>query len=217
MKELLDYDWELGHEKLIIKVNSYMYGGLYIGLYTKGDGPSDIFCDLTVNLSGYELEDNEAFINDFSSKNYLKFIKQHRLGKVLEDVGHSGYCTYAKVAFDMDRLAELDKKGVERYYRQLEELKALSRLSDILEILNKEDMFVDFREGIPYMERHWQGREVYKYIIRNLLTFNDSGSVENAGIDGKLLSDFIKDAKFYGMRLRASEQKAIQKDSSEKD
>ena len=45
----------------------------------------------------------------------LKFIKKHKLGVFLPEVGFSGYCTYAKVAFDMERLKEFDPKGMEEY------------------------------------------------------------------------------------------------------
>ncbi len=36
----------------------------------------------------------------------LHFIKEHKLGKVLNETGRSGYATYQKVAFDLARLAE---------------------------------------------------------------------------------------------------------------
>ena len=118
MKErrTLEYDWEHGQEELTIKVDSYLTGGgLYIGLYCEEEGEEEAFGDLTVNLPFEQAEVNEAYIADFGSKDKLKFIRKHKLGKVLPEFGYSGYCKYAKVAFDLERLAGLDPEGVERY------------------------------------------------------------------------------------------------------
>ena len=68
-----------------------------------------------MNLPAYSLEPNEAFISDFDSKNKLAFIKKHKIGKVLPWKGRSGYCQYAVVAFDLNRLSQYDKEGVERF------------------------------------------------------------------------------------------------------
>lgn len=54
---------------------------------------------------------NEAYIDNFLSKESLRFIKKHKLGVILPEIGFSGYCTYAKVAFDMERLRELIQKA----------------------------------------------------------------------------------------------------------
>ena len=114
----LGYDWELGHEELSIKVGAYYYGGgLYINLYHLEDGVSESFADLTVNLPYDELLAGEAYIEEFDSKNKLEFIKRHKLGKVLPEQGHSGFVTYSKVKFDLERLAQFDKEGVQEYCR----------------------------------------------------------------------------------------------------
>lgn len=115
-RKTVGYDWEFGHEELEVQVASYHYGdGLYIGLLNAKDG--EPFGDLTVNIPFQPCGVNEAYIDDFSAKDKLSFIKKHKLGKVLPEKGHSGYCTYSKVAFDLERLAELDSKGVEKYKR----------------------------------------------------------------------------------------------------
>lgn len=115
----LGYDWEFGHKELIVKVDAYATGhGLYVGLYHMVGGKLDDFGDLTVNLPEYPTEINEAYINGDFSKDKLAFIKKHKLGKKLPDVGRSGLGKYAKVAFDLKRLAELDPEGME-YYREL--------------------------------------------------------------------------------------------------
>lgn len=118
MEELktLGYDWEFGHEELALEVDAYTYGDrLYIGLLHQEEGKMEPFGDLTINLPYSEAEMNEAYIDDFSSKSKLAFIKKHKLGKVLPEVGCSGYGRYAKVAFDLERLAEIDPEGVERF------------------------------------------------------------------------------------------------------
>lgn len=116
----LSYDWEFGREELVIKVDRYTYGGLYVGLYNKEEHNLEPFADLTVNLPGYSLEPDEAFIDDFCSKDKLKFIKQHKLGrKKLSEVGRSGRCEYALVAFDLKRLEKFDRDGVAEYRRSM--------------------------------------------------------------------------------------------------
>lgn len=117
-RKTLEYQWEYGTEDIALEVNAYRYGNrLYIGMYSQDEGVWEPFSDLTVNLPGYPVKANEAFIDDFCSADKLEFIEKHRLGKRLPEVGYSGYCTYAKVAFDLERLAEFDKEGVERFRR----------------------------------------------------------------------------------------------------
>lgn len=112
----LGYDWEYGHEELALEVAAYAYGNrLYIGLLHQEEGQMESFANLTVNLPYSEAEINEAYIEDFASKSKLAFIKKHKLGKILPEMGFSGYVRYAKVAFDLERLAEFDPEGVERF------------------------------------------------------------------------------------------------------
>lgn len=121
----LGFDWEFGHEELALEVASYANNGcLYIGLHNKTEEGFEQFGDLTVNLPMSSMippEPNEAYIDNFSSKEKLRFIKAHKLGDILPEVGFSGYCTYAKVAFDMERLRDLDPKGVEEYLQRRKE------------------------------------------------------------------------------------------------
>lgn len=113
---MLGYDGQFGHEELMLEVGAYVHGKrLYIGLNHWDEGSIESFSNLTVNLPGYPLEANEAYINDLDSQSKLKFIRRHKLGKVLPERGYSGYVTYAKVAFDLDRLAIYDPKGVAEY------------------------------------------------------------------------------------------------------
>lgn len=115
-EKTLGYDWEYGHEEITLEVSSYFYGdNLAVLMYREEAGEPEVFCDLTVNLPGYSLESNEAFIDHNMSKDKIQFICQHKLGKILPEKGQSGFCTFTKVAFDLDRLAEFDKEGVERF------------------------------------------------------------------------------------------------------
>lgn len=113
----LGFDWEFGHEELSLQVSSYANNGcLYVGLYNKGEEGFEPFGDLTVNLPMSSMippESNEAYISGSFSREKLQFIKKHELGVLLPEEGFSGYCTYAKVAFDMERLREFDPKGME--------------------------------------------------------------------------------------------------------
>lgn len=114
----LSYDWELGHENLFLQVSFYSSNGnLYVGLHRKERGIAEAFGDLTVNLPFEPVRVNEAYIDEFSSKSKLEFIEKHKLGKVRPERGRFGDGEYYKVAFDLERLAEFDKKGVEKYRR----------------------------------------------------------------------------------------------------
>lgn len=131
MKEqpILGYDWEMGHEEIKLEIGTYYTGkGLYIGMLAKEDGVWESFSDLTVNLPFERSDVHEAFIQDFGSKEKLKFIQKHKLGKILSERGHSGFCTYAKVAFDLKRLEELDPEGMKRFYKDHPELEEKSQV-----------------------------------------------------------------------------------------
>ena len=49
----------------------------------------------------------------------LNFIKEYKLGKVLNETARSGYATYQKVAFDLERLAEFDPEGVAEHCKMM--------------------------------------------------------------------------------------------------
>lgn len=112
----LSYDWEYGYEEVVLKVDSYIEGKrLYIGLAYMEEGNLENFSDLTVNLPFEPVKENEAYIEDFLSKSHLKFIETHKLGETLPEYGYSGFVKSTKVAFDLERLAEYDREGVENY------------------------------------------------------------------------------------------------------
>lgn len=112
------FKWELGEEIVSLEVGSYAYGDrLYIGMTCHGEDGPEPFADMTVNITAYSLEPNEAFISGDISKDLLRFIKENKLGKVLPYTVQSGYGRYAVVAFDLDKLKEFDPKGIDEFKR----------------------------------------------------------------------------------------------------
>ena len=116
----LGYDWEYGHEEVAIRVSSYRNNGnLYVGLCHREEGEWEDFGDVTINLPFSFLEPNEAYITGDFTKDMIRFIKAHKLGKVLDETAKSGYGTYQKVAFDLARLAEVDPEGVAEHCKMM--------------------------------------------------------------------------------------------------
>ena len=60
------------------------------------------------------------FISDFECKYKLSFIRKYKLGEVLQRVGHSGFCDYRLVRFDLEKLAEYDREGVKKFLAEQE-------------------------------------------------------------------------------------------------
>ena len=119
-RKTLPFPWEYGQEEITLKVSSYAYGnGLAILMYRQEEGELELFDDLTVNLpGGYGLEPQEAFISGDFTKDKLAFIEKNRLGNRLPGQARSGFATYTPVAFDLSRLAQYDREGVEEFCRQ---------------------------------------------------------------------------------------------------
>lgn len=90
--------------------------------------------------------------------------------------------------------------------------KVSATLNKMLNVLNFDDMYCDFANGKLYMrdgKSRWQGRGIYRYILRECLHFDENGLIEGFDIDPKMLSDFLLDAENYGLKLSKEEQKAI--------
>ena len=119
-RKILPFSWEYGQEEITLKVSSYAYGnGLAILMYRQEEGELELFDDLTVNLpGGYGLKPQEAFISGDFTKDKLAFIEKNRLGNILPGQARSGFATYTPVAFDLSRLAQYDREGVEEFCRQ---------------------------------------------------------------------------------------------------
>ena len=104
-RKTLPFPWEYGQEEITLKVSSYAYGnGLAILMYCQEEGELELFDDLTVS-------------GDFT-KDKLAFIEKNRLGNRLPGQARSGFATYTPVAFDLSRLAQYDREGVEEFCRQ---------------------------------------------------------------------------------------------------
>ena len=113
------FRWDYGDTEIALYVASYQYGNrLYVEMFSRCEDGVDgwePFDDLTVNLPGYYLEPDEAYICADFSKDKLNFITDYGLGEILPEKGHSGMEEYSLVKFNLEKLAEFDRVGVEKY------------------------------------------------------------------------------------------------------
>ena len=83
-----------------------MGGGLHIEIWNEEDGPIAV---LTRNLVGERKpKENEAYVDLNNCPCALDFIEEYELGKTTDYYGHSGFCIYPLVAFDMDKIKEYE-------------------------------------------------------------------------------------------------------------
>ncbi len=115
----------LGEHELTVTVCSYAQNGrLAVNLLCKEEGYWEPFAFLTVNLPKEPLKANEAFIKDFDENaGLLDFVLKNQLGTLCPERGRSGFCTYPKIAFDMEKLREFDPEGTEKYLAQAQQKK----------------------------------------------------------------------------------------------
>lgn len=113
------FRWDYEDTEIALYVASYQYGNrLYVEMFSRCEDGVDgwePFDDLTVNLPGYYLEPDEAYICADFSKDKLNFITDYGLGEILPEKGHSGMEEYSLVKFNLKKLAEFDRVGVEKY------------------------------------------------------------------------------------------------------
>ena len=113
------FRWDYEDTEIALYVASYQYGNrLYVEMFSRCEDGVDgwePFDDLTVNLPGYYLEPDEAYICADFSKDKLNFITDYGLGEILPEKGHSGMKEYSLVKFNLEKLAEFDRVGVEKY------------------------------------------------------------------------------------------------------
>ena len=103
-QKILQYEGPVRNEEIVLKVASYAYGNqLFVGMMRPGE-EEESYGDLTINLPYEDVERNEAFISDLNWKYKIKFIRKYKLGRVRRRVGHSGYCTYRLVQFNLKKL-----------------------------------------------------------------------------------------------------------------
>ncbi|HJB35389.1 MAG TPA: DUF4313 domain-containing protein [Candidatus Blautia merdipullorum] len=113
------FRWDYEDTEIALYVASYQYGNrLYVEMFSRCEDGVDgwePFDDLTVNLPGYYLEPDEAYICADFSEDKLNFITDYGLGELLPEKGHSGMEEYSLVKFNLEKLAEFDRVGVEKY------------------------------------------------------------------------------------------------------
>ena len=113
------FRWDYEDTEIALYVASYHYGnGLYVEMFSRCEDGVDgwePFDDLTVNLPGYYLEPDEAYICADFSEDKINFITDYGLGEILPEKGHSGMEEYSLVKFNLEKLAEFDRVGVEKY------------------------------------------------------------------------------------------------------
>ena len=110
------FHWDYEDTEIALYVASYLFGeGLYIEMFSPCEEGWEPFGDLTVNLPGYYLEPDEAFICADFAEDKLNFITDYGLGEILQEKGHSGMEEYRLVQFNLEKLAEFDRVGVEKY------------------------------------------------------------------------------------------------------
>lgn len=114
-----------------IKVYDYVNGNRLAIFLTDDEGD---FSDITVNLTDMIINDiDEGFINsNFDTENGRKFIdKLKEIGIISYSYGFINYNmgSYELVKFDLDKLKEYDKVGVNKYINKVLDL-------NIIDILN---------------------------------------------------------------------------------
>lgn len=114
-----------------IKVYDYVNGNRLAIFLTDDEGD---FSDITVNLTDTIINDiDEGFINsNFDTENGRKFIdKLKEIGIISYSYGFINYNmgSYELVKFDLDKLKEYDKVGVNKYMNKVLDL-------NIIDILN---------------------------------------------------------------------------------
>lgn len=114
--KIVPFNWKYGEEMVSLHVNRYMDNDrLYIGMWNYEEDYPEPFCDMTVNLPGYRLDYDHAFINGDLGSDLVEFITEQGLGIICPEKGRSGYREYHLVKFNMEKLKEFDPKGVRNY------------------------------------------------------------------------------------------------------
>lgn len=104
--------------KLSLQVTQYRNNGnLAILAYTEGEP----YGNITINLSGYWLDEDEGFIDALTKDSGLeeKLIKEGIIKEIITKVNYN-MGKYDLVVFNIEKLKEYDPKGVEEYKKLLE-------------------------------------------------------------------------------------------------
>lgn len=104
---------------LFIQVEQYQNNGnLAILAYTE----DELYGDITINLQGYSIDEDEGIINAITKDSGLeqKLIEEGIIKEVITTVKYN-MGKYDFVVFDMEKLKEYDPKGIEKYQQSFEE------------------------------------------------------------------------------------------------
>lgn len=120
--QTLPFNNRFGNYDLALAVKTYEDNGrLAVELLCLEEDYLEPYAMLTVNLPGEAVKPNEAFIKDFDeNQGLLQFVLDNHLGTLCPERGFSGFCSYPKIAFDLEKLKELDRKGIEKYLHSAE-------------------------------------------------------------------------------------------------
>ena len=106
-------------DNLYLEVGQYMNGRIAIIAYTE----DDLYGDITKNLPyTYLKNDKGGFINEFTKSGGLesKLIKEGIIEKVIDTVQYN-MGKYDEVIFNIEKLREYDKDGVDKYLESITE------------------------------------------------------------------------------------------------
>ena len=104
---------------LFIQVTQYRSNGnLAILAYTD----EEPYGDITINLPGYSIDEDEGIINAITKDSGLeqKLIDEGIIKEIITTVNYN-MGKYDFVVFDMEKLKEYDPKGMEKYQQSFED------------------------------------------------------------------------------------------------
>lgn len=107
------------NKKLYLKVEQYGFSGnIALLAYTK----NDLYGDITTNLNGYSLDEDEGFINSITKDSGLekKLMDEGIIKEVITTINHN-MGKYDLVVFDFEKLKEYDPEGIQKYNEEIEE------------------------------------------------------------------------------------------------
>jgi len=106
------------NKELYLQVGQYKNNGnIAIVAYTK----DDFYGDITINLSGYSIDENEGFIKPINKDSGLEkiLIKNGIIKEVISTVNYN-MGKYDMVDFNLEKLKEYDSLGVGKYLQNKE-------------------------------------------------------------------------------------------------
>ena len=106
------------NKEIYLQVGQYKNNGnIAILAYTK----DEFYGDITINLSGYSVDEDEGFIKPINKDSGLEkiLIKNGIIKEIITTV-NCNMGKYDMVVFDLEKLKEYDLDGVEKYNKIIE-------------------------------------------------------------------------------------------------